>query len=103
MDVAISKNRVPIRLTEERWQHISTGHPEVAGFYFEILETIENPSSIYEGRIDEFIAVSYRIEAEAKFLVVVYKEVDKADGFVLTAFISNQQQKFSKKKIIWKP
>ncbi len=29
--------------------HISTGHPEIAGYYYEILETIENPLCIYEG------------------------------------------------------
>lgn len=43
MDVAISKNKVPIRLTQERWHHISTGHPQISGYYYEILETIENP------------------------------------------------------------
>jgi hypothetical protein len=46
MDVAISKNKVPIRLTQERWYHISTGHPEIADYYYEILETIENPFCI---------------------------------------------------------
>lgn len=58
MDVAVSKNRVPIRLTQERWHHISTGHPEIAGYYYEILETIENPLCIYEGTSNEYIAVS---------------------------------------------
>ncbi|HSU49383.1 MAG TPA: hypothetical protein VLJ41_02290 [Segetibacter sp.] len=50
MDIAISKNTVPIRLTEERWYHISTGHPEVAAYYFEILETIENPQKNLSGK-----------------------------------------------------
>ncbi len=43
MEIAISKNGVPIRLTEERWQHISTGHPEIADYYYELLETVEKP------------------------------------------------------------
>lgn len=38
-----------VRLTTERWLHISTGHPEVADFYHEILEAIQNPEVIYEG------------------------------------------------------
>lgn len=42
-DIAISKNNVPIRLTDKRWHHISTGHPEIADYYYDILETIENP------------------------------------------------------------
>ncbi len=49
MDVTISKNGVPIRLTSERWLHITTGHPDIADYYYEILETIENPEIIYEG------------------------------------------------------
>ncbi len=38
MNVVISKNRVPIRLTDERWVHITEEHSEMAGYYFEILE-----------------------------------------------------------------
>lgn len=56
MTVAISKNQIPIRLTEERWHHISTGHPEIADYYFEILETIEKPQTIYEGNEGGLIA-----------------------------------------------
>jgi hypothetical protein len=41
MSIAISINKIPIRLTQERWQHISVGHPEIAEYYFEILETIQ--------------------------------------------------------------
>ena len=41
MDVAKSKNDVPIRLTEERWFHITEEHSEMAGYYFEVLETVE--------------------------------------------------------------
>ena len=57
-NAAISKNNVPIRLTSERWHHISTGHPEVADFYYEILETIENPRIILQGNFDSLIALS---------------------------------------------
>jgi hypothetical protein len=46
VNTAISKNGIPIRLTDERWQHITTGHPEIADYYFEILETIETPQII---------------------------------------------------------
>jgi len=102
MDIAISKNTVPIRLTEERWYHISTGHPEVAAYYFEILETIENPQKIYQGNRDELIAVSEKQERTDKFIVVVYKESNLTDGFVITAYISNKEEQFQKKKILWK-
>ncbi|MHC1610492.1 MAG: hypothetical protein ACXQTW_02655 [Candidatus Methanospirareceae archaeon] len=29
-----SKNGVPIRLTDERWLHITEEHSEMAGYYF---------------------------------------------------------------------
>lgn len=29
IDIATSVNGVPIRLTEERWSHITAGHPEI--------------------------------------------------------------------------
>lgn len=101
MDIAISKNSVPIRLTEERWQHISTGHPEIADYYYVLLETIENPLCIYEGNSEACIAVSMKQEITGKFIVVVYKEISPTDGFVITAFISNKEQEFNKKKILW--
>ena len=102
MDQAISKNGIPIRLTNERWLHITTGHPEVAGLYFEILETIENPMCIYAGNYDELIAVGKFGNIKEKFIVVVYKEFSVNDGFVLTAYMSNKMQTFKKKKILWK-
>ena len=57
MDVVKSKNDVPIRLTEERWFHITEEHSEMAGYYFEVLETVEEPEAVYEGRAGECIAV----------------------------------------------
>ena len=50
MDIAISITKTPIRLTDEYWMHISVGHSEIADFYYEILETIENPEKIFEGK-----------------------------------------------------
>jgi hypothetical protein len=102
MDIAISKNQVPIRLTDERWHHISLGHPEIADYYYEILEAIENPKIIYAGNYGGLIATSQLIEHINMFIVVIYKEISKDDGFVITAYLSNKVQKFNKKKILWK-
>lgn len=102
MDIAISKNNIPIRLTSERWQHITTGHPEIADYYYEILETIESPQIIYEGNYDAKIAIKRFPENNNTFVVVVYKEVSATDGFIITAHFSNKEQEFNKKKIIWK-
>ena len=106
MDIAISKNGVPIRLTSERWQHITTGYPEIADYYYEILETLETPEIIYEGNNDAKIAIKKFQERFPKFVVVVYKEIPNAfgtnDGFIITAHFSNKEQEFKKKKILWK-
>ncbi len=102
MDIAISKNNIPIRLTSERWQHITTGHPEVAGYYYEILEAIENPEIIYEGNYNAKIAIKKFQESITTFVVVVYKEISDTDGFIITAHFSNKQQEFKKKKVLWK-
>jgi len=56
MDIVKSKNGVPIRLTEE-WIHITEEHSEMAGYYFEVLETVKEPEAIYEGKMGECIAV----------------------------------------------
>ena len=53
MEVLRSKNDVPIRLTEERRIHITEEHSEMAGYYFEVLETVEKPEAIYEGKTGE--------------------------------------------------
>ncbi len=102
MSIAISKNNTSIRLTDERWQHITTGHPEIAGYYYEILETIENPDIIYEGNNDAKIVIKKFMERNDKFVVVVYKEINANDGFVITAHFSNKLQEFQNKKILWK-
>ena len=43
LDVVESINGVPIRLSDERWEHILSEHPYLSGFYDEILSAIENP------------------------------------------------------------
>lgn len=102
MHLVSSRNSVPIRLTDERWMHITTGHPEVADYLYEILATIENPDVIYEGNENGLIAAKSFPELNAKFVVVIYKEVSASDGFVITAFLSSKKQEFEKKKVLWK-
>ena len=103
MDIAISINKVPVRMTNERWLHISNGHPEIAPFYDTILETIEKPDIIYKGIENEYIATKKILYNEKPFfIVVVYKEASDKDGFVITAFLTNKTGYLNKKEIIWK-
>lgn len=79
MEVVNSKNDVPIRLTDERWLHITEEHNELAGYYFDVLETISDAEAIYEGREGECIAIK-SLEKDKKYMIVVYKrEVKKMD------------------------
>ena len=100
MDVVRSKNDVPIRLTEERWFHITEEHSEMAGYYFEVLETVQEPEAIYEGKAGECIAVK-EIET-SKYIMVVYREFNKEDGFVITAFFTKRRKQFERMRNIWK-
>ena len=38
---------------------------------------------------EELIAKGFEFEKSDKFLVVIYKESDNTDGFVITAYLSN--------------
>ena len=99
MDVVRSKNDVPIRLTEERWFHITEEHSEMAGYYFEVLETVEEPEAIYEGTTGECIAVK-EIE-KGKYIMVVYRELNKEEGFVITAFLTRRRKQLERRRKIW--
>ncbi|HPU29098.1 MAG TPA: DUF4258 domain-containing protein [Syntrophorhabdaceae bacterium] len=97
MDIVKSKNNVPIRLTEERWIHIVENHDEVAGYYEEVLNTIEDPDIIIEGYKGALIALK---KIDNKFLAVIYKELSKEDGFIITAYFTSKI-KLKEEVIIW--
>ncbi len=99
MDIVPSKHGVPIRLTEERWLHITEEHSEMAGYYFEVLETVQDPQEIYEGRAGEQLAV--REVEPGKYLVAVYREIHGEDGFVITAFLTRRIEQIRKRRKLW--
>jgi hypothetical protein len=99
METVQSKNDVPIRLPDERWIHITEEHSELAGYYFEVLETVNEPQAVYEGKLGELIAVK-QLEI-GKFMVVVYKEVSKGDGFIITAFLTKRIRQIERRNKLW--
>ena len=99
MDIVRSKNGVSIRLPEDRWFHITEEHSEMAGYYFEVLETVEQPKAIYEGKADECLAV--REVEKDKFVVVVYREVSNEDGFIITAFLTKRKRQLERRQKLW--
>lgn len=93
-----SKNSIPIRLTDERWTHISEEHCELAGMRLEVLETVVEPARIYAGTSGELMAA--REIAIGKWLVVVYREL-RNDGFVITAFLTRRIASLERRKQLW--
>jgi hypothetical protein len=99
MEIARSKNGVPLRLTHERWLHITEEHSEMAGYYFDVLEAIEDPKAIYEGKAGELLAVR-EIET-GKYIVVIYKEISQDDGFIITAFLTRRLEPMERRVKLW--
>ncbi|MBI4811456.1 MAG: hypothetical protein HY800_08490 [Ignavibacteriales bacterium] len=97
-EIVISKNNVPIRLTDERWLHIVENHDDLAGYYDEVLATVEEPDYILQGYRDAKIAL--REIKKQKFLAVIFKELSKKEGFVITAYFTTKIR-FDKEKILW--
>lgn len=98
METVTSKNGVPIRLTDERWAHITEEHGEIAGLRRDLLETIIRPARIVEGGDGELLA--FRELELGKYIVVVYREID-SDGFVITAFLTRRLTALERRKQLW--
>ena len=99
MEVVRSINGVPIRLPEERWVHNTEEHCELAGYFYEVLETVVEPVAVFEGSAGEFLAV--RPVDEGMSLVVVYREVGTDDGFIITAFLTKRLRRLERRAKVW--
>lgn len=102
MLVVLSRDGIPIRLTEERWRHIVHRHPEMAGQREQVLETLVEPDLIQEGDSGERLAIRFypKTPLTSKFLIVAYRKVSSEDGFILTAYLTNQPS--ARRTVLWK-
>ena len=91
MNVAYSVNGVPIRLTYERWYHIIENHDDLASYFYELLETVEKPDFVIRGNKGTLKAT--RNLGKNKWLVVIYIEVSKTEGFIITAYFLDNRPK----------
>ena len=97
LDIAYSINNVPIRLTDERRDHILDNHLELSPSDLEtILDAVENPEYILPGYAATLVAVV--VLGKSSYLHVVYKEVNQNDCFIVTAGI---RPRMKKKQILW--
>ena len=71
----------------------------MAGYYSEVLETLEDPDAIYKGGSGELLAAK-EIQTD-EYIVVVYKEISEKDGFVITAFLSSRRKQLERRRMVW--
>lgn len=70
--------------------------PYMGSYRERVLITVEKPSWVLRGYAGALVAVLSL--SKQQFLNVVYREVSKDDGFIITAFIS---RKVNRRNIIW--
>ena len=97
MDRAVSQRGVPIRLTDERWFHIVENHDDLAGRYDDVLDAVENPDLILKGYRGALMAAKQ--VAPGRYLAVVYKELSRDDGFIVTAYFT---RRITRRSVLWR-
>lgn len=96
MDRVYSVNGVPIRLTRERWEHIISNKPYMEACYERVLDAVERPTWVLQGYAGALVAILSL--AKQEYLHVIYREVSRTDGFMITAFIA---RKVNRTAIVW--
>jgi hypothetical protein len=101
---ATSINGVRIRLTEERWEHIASRHPELRLYVDKVLETIEHPDFVARGFLGEFKAVRLYLVLPIgqKYLIVAYREIDRRNGFIITARFGSDIGDLIRGGVVWR-
>jgi hypothetical protein len=102
MFITYSRNGIPIRITQERWKHITNRHPEMEDQKTKVMETISAPDLVLAGDFGELLAARLypKTPLTKKYLIAAYKEISSEDGFLLTAYFANLPSK--RRKILWK-
>src|SRR5882724_2431233 len=94
MEIATSVNGVPIRLTPERWTHIVEARDELAGCMDDVLAAVEQPDWVTRGYHGALVA--WKGFGRRGFLAVIYREISRQDGFIITAFLTVKPRKNNK-------
>lgn len=84
--------RLRIRLTDERWGHITDRHPELLGQRRKVLETVRHPKEVLRGDFGEELAIRFyrTTPVTSKHLMVAYRQVSVAERFIITAYFTNR-------------
>lgn len=94
---AESINGVTIRLTDERWEHILDVRPYMLNYEQDVLDAVGNPELILRAAGGAQVAVvSF---GQRGFLHVIYREVSRSDGFIITAYFNDS---YNRRQVIWR-
>lgn len=101
MEIAHSRNGLPIRLTDARWEHITQRHPEMRWQLARVLDAIAAPDIVQRGDYGALLAARYYNQPGAinLFVVAVYREVDERHGFVITAYLARRLS--ARREVLW--
>jgi hypothetical protein len=101
MEIAHSRAAVPIRLTDDRWEHITQRHPEMRWHRADVMDTIAAPDVVQRGDYGALIAARHYNQPPVAnvFLVVVYREVSREDGFVISAYMARRLSQ--RREVVW--
>lgn len=90
-----------IRLTDERFNHLESQHPEMANQLNNIVNTLADPDRIIRSITDASVELFYKHYASTpvsmKFLCIVVKQ-SKDDNFIITAYYTDSVKKG---EVIW--
>lgn len=102
MLIARSKRGAPIRLTEERWRYICEQRPELEGQQEKVLETVRDPDYVQKGDHGAKMAIRFyeRTPLSSKHLIVVYSEIDRSNGFIITSYFTRKPADW--REVLWR-
>lgn len=79
-------NGINVELSEERWAHITAGHPEIAPFLDAVLEAVRAPDRRIPGRDPGETWFYLRIVGLSRWLKVVVRYEAAGRAWIVTAF-----------------
>ena len=99
LTTAVSIEGGTIRLTAERWRHITERHPELSGLRDEVMQAVADLSRLLDGNVGERLAI--REVEPGKVIAVAYQE-GEPDGFVATAFLTRRIKQLERRTQRWR-
>ncbi len=91
-----------VRLTDERYEHLVSDHPEMEKQIDKVQETLLNADKVVRSKIDAQVELFYRFYHSTpvtnKYLCVVVKILED-DAFIITAYFTDT---IKKGEILWK-